>query len=272
MTAGTYVTKWPADFNPDDPSVCIVAAVVDERLQCPGGEAAPLHTHPSGQLVLATEGLVGLELESGYWSVPAMCAVWVPPGVPHTGVLGLTGKSVFFHIGPRWLGGFPDQVVRLMLNPLATELVLAAARKHERQRSEAYRDCFARMAIEELRCAKRLPSHFAPLPKLPALQKIAVEFDNPEKREWQLPEWAAFAHMSEKTLNRQVQAHTGLTFGKWRLQHLLLVAMSGLVRGESIESLAYGAGYRNTSAFIAAFKTVFGVTPGEYRKTLQNQA
>ena len=97
MTARSYATKWPAAFNPDDPTVLSIAAVVDEHVDVSADSPQlPLHTHPTGQLALSVGGLVGLQLESGYWSIPALCAIWVPPGVPHTGVLGLDGRSVYF--------------------------------------------------------------------------------------------------------------------------------------------------------------------------------
>ena len=40
-------------------------------------------------------------------------------------------------------------------------------------------------------------------------------------------------------------------------------------RETSVEEAALTAGYQNTSAFISAFRQVFGMTPGEYRRTLQ---
>ena len=67
-----------------------------------------------------------------------------------------------------------------------------------------------------------------------------MEFASFEKAEWMMEDWAAFAGMSVRTLSRQVQAEAALT-----------------------------AGYQNTSAFISAFRQVFGMTPGEYRRTLQ---
>ena len=75
--------------------------------------------------------------------------------------------------------------------------------------------------------------------------------------------------MSERTLARQVFADTGLTFRNWRLQHVLLVSISQLSRDVSVEEVSMTAGYQNTSAFISAFKQVFGCTPGEYRRMLQ---
>lgn len=270
MTARSYATKWPAAFNPDDPTVLSIAAVVDEHVDVSADSPQlPLHTHPTGQLALSVGGLVGLQLESGYWSIPALCAIWVPPGVPHTGVLGLDGRSVYFHVGPSQLEGFPDEVVRMMLNPMAVEMVLFAARGLDRRRPEASRRLLALATIEEVRLARRLPPHFAPLPRSPRLQAIAMEFASFEKAEWMMEDWAAFAGMSVRTLSRQVQAETGLTFRNWRLQHVLLVSLGQLARETSVEEAALTAGYQNTSAFISAFRQVFGMTPGEYRRTLQ---
>lgn len=96
-----------------------------------------------------------------------------------------------------------------------------------------------------------------------------MEFASFEKAEWMMEDWAAFAGMSVRTLSRQVQAETGLTFRNWRLQHVLLVSLGQLARETSVEEAALTAGYQNTSAFISAFRQAFGMTPGEYRRTLQ---
>ena len=157
----------------------------------------------------------------------------------------------------------------MMLNPMAVEMVLFAARGLDRRRPEASRRLLALATIEEVRLARRLPPHFAPLPRSPRLQTLAMEFASFEKAEWTMEDWAAFAGMSVRTLSRQVQAETGLTFRNWRLQHVLLVFLGQLARETSVEEAALTAGYQNTSAFISAFRQVFGMTPGEYRRTLQ---
>lgn len=269
MTVRSFAAKWPYNFNPDDPSLMTLAAVIDEGLQGTESEPKSLHAHPSGQLVLATGGLVGIELEDGYWSVPAQCAVWVPPCVPHQGVLGLTGKSVFFHIGPDWLDGLPTTVERLMLNPMTVEMIMFMARGNDRRRSDEHRRNLSLAIIGELRVARRLPPHFAQLPKSPLLQRIAMELANLDKRAWKMEQWAEFVGVSERTLARIAQSETGLSFNNWRLQHIFLSSIGLLGCGQSVEEVAYLSGYQNTSAFIKAFKGVFDMTPGEYRRQLQ---
>ena len=61
----------------------------------------------------------------------------------------------------------------------------------------------------------------------------------------------------------------GTHIRNWRLQHVLLVSLGQLARETSVEEAALTAGYQNTSAFISAFRQVFGMTPGEYRRTFQ---
>ncbi|MNJ80766.1 HTH-type transcriptional repressor of iron protein A [compost metagenome] len=68
--------------------------------------------------------------------------------------------------------------------------------------------------------------------------------------------------MSEKTLTRQFQRDTGLSFRAWRQRLRLLSALPLLEQGEAVTEVALACGYDSTSAFIAAFRLHFGATPG----------
>ncbi|MNR08264.1 HTH-type transcriptional regulator ChbR [compost metagenome] len=76
-------------------------------------------------------------------------------------------------------------------------------------------------------------------------------------------DWAALLNSSEKTLTRAFQRETGLSFRQWRQRLRLLAALQPLERGASVTEVALASGYESPSAFIAAFKGLFGVTPGE---------
>jgi AraC-like DNA-binding protein len=56
-----------------------------------------------------------------------------------------------------------------------------------------------------------------------------------------------------------------MTFPQWRAQLRLQHAMLLLAAGSTVTSAATASGYANTSAFIAAFRDAFGVTPAAYR-------
>jgi len=72
------------------------------------------------------------------------------------------------------------------------------------------------------------------------------------------------AATSVRTLERVFQKETGMTLGKWRMQLRLLQALRLLASDRSITEVALAVGYDSTSAFIAAFKRIFGTTPGRY--------
>jgi len=55
-----------------------------------------------------------------------------------------------------------------------------------------------------------------------------------------------------------------MAFGEWRRRCRLLHAMGPLVRGSSVTDVALETGYASTSAFVSAFRGLFGVTPGRY--------
>lgn len=262
----SFVTKWPRGFNPDNPDVVTVSAIIDEGVSGSDEGPKPLHKHPTGQLMVATEGIVGIEFEDSYWAIPARCGVWVPPDIPHQGVLGLGGKSVSMHVGPAWVGSLPTQSTLMMMKPLTIEMIIASATPAWKKRSTEYRNHFSQVLIDDVANAKQLPSNFAPLPKSPFLLKILREMHDADKAGWTMAEWAAHVGMSERTLGRNALRETGMTFYNWRLQHLFLRSIEHLAEKMSVDEVASLAGYRNTSAYIKVFKEVFGMTPGTYAR------
>ncbi len=70
--------------------------------------------------------------------------------------------------------------------------------------------------------------------------------------------------MSERSLIRKFNAETGMTFRQWRRQARLLEALERLAAGDSVTAVAFAVGYDSISAFIVAFREVFGETPKRY--------
>ncbi len=52
--------------------------------------------------------------------------------------------------------------------------------------------------------------------------------------------------------------------GRWRRQARLLDALRQLASGQTVKVVAQDAGYSSPSAFVSAFRSVFGVTPARY--------
>lgn len=77
---------------------------------------------------------------------------------------------------------------------------------------------------------------------------------------------AAALCMSERTLQRRLQSHFGLSVGQWlRHKHMQYALHELTTRHGNIGEIAWRCGYRQTSAFIRAFKKYFGCTPATLR-------
>ena len=268
MPPFTFPTAWPPGFNPDD-RIRLAGAVVVDQADVDHADEEELHTHVTGQISLCLSGLVGIKLEDGIRAIPMNCAAWVPAGVRHTGVIGRNSSSIFFHVRGDVCRefGFPDKPVRLMLNAMTVEMIKHFARYEGECIPKSHAEHIAQVIVEELAIAQRLPIYFAPLPEHPVLKQLAYEIAGGAE-EKSNAEWAETVAMSERTLTRLVRAQTGLSFKQWRLHLALMQSIMDLMKGESVESIAYKAGYETSSSFIEVFKRVFGETPGQYRKRL----
>ncbi|WP_118846765.1 helix-turn-helix transcriptional regulator [Neisseria lactamica] len=74
-------------------------------------------------------------------------------------------------------------------------------------------------------------------------------------------------NISERTLQRRMRDHFGITASEWlhhkQMQHAFYLLQNG---GKSIGETAYLCGYRHVSSFTQAFRQYFGSTPAETKK------
>ena len=77
---------------------------------------------------------------------------------------------------------------------------------------------------------------------------------------------AVALNVSERTLQRRVHEHFGVTASEWlrhkHMQYALYMLSTGRI---SIGEVAYDCGYRHASSFTQAFRKYFGCTPAEVR-------
>ena len=102
-----------------------------------------------------------------------------------------------------------------------------------------------------------------PLPRDRRLSGLCNQLIAAPDQATTLTQWAARLGTSEKTLMRLFQRETGMSFRAWRQRMRLLSSLDALESGASVTNAALNHGYESTSAFIAAFKALFGFTPGE---------
>lgn len=63
---------------------------------------------------------------------------------------------------------------------------------------------------------------------------------------------------------RLVLEETGMTFGRWRQQLHIIVALQRLSAGASVQAVSEALGYESVSAFITMFKKALGKPPARY--------
>ena len=76
--------------------------------------------------------------------------------------------------------------------------------------------------------------------------------------------WAKRLALSERSLARLMLRETGLTFGRWRQQLHLIIALRELASGVSVQNVAANLGYESVNAFITMFRKTMGSTPAHY--------
>lgn len=87
--------------------------------------------------------------------------------------------------------------------------------------------------------------------------------DPGERRD--LQDLAVESGASLRTLQRCFSEETGFSIEAWRQKARLIHAAAALASGASVTAAAFDCGYDSASAFIAAFRKQFGVTPGKFQ-------
>lgn len=221
---------------------------------------APEHHHRKGQLVMALRGGVTCRVPSGMWMVPPHCGIWVPGGMTHSNVATANARLFFLFVEPG-AAVLPDRCCTLSLSPLVRELIIEMADQTDVATAEA--DTMTTLLLSAL---SRMPVEHLHLPLTdePRLNRIASALANDPGDRSTIAEWAARMAMSENSLARLVQRETGLTFGRWRQQLQLIIAIRSLSAGATVQQVSGDLGYESVSAFITMFRKALGTSPARY--------
>ncbi len=268
MSPTARPVAWPESVDLDDTAPYAFSVVFSSTMEAPGRRG--LHTHPTGVIGMRLSGgRYGVELDSGFVAIPSRCAVWVPPGCRHNVVQMADTTSVSLHIAPEVASRMPAEPMRCFVNPMTFEMMKHFAVVYGTTEKGIHAKRLARILIEEVLAAPRIPRGFAPVPRDERLMRIFHSLDVPDFRRLTADRIAETVGVSARTLSRLTLQETGLSFGQWVLHTVMLYALEDLARGETVEATAGLAGFETASAFIRAFARIFGVTPGEYMKRQQ---
>lgn len=222
----------------------------------------PEHVHDEHELLWSAGGMARLEAEGRVWAIPPALAVWVPSRVAHqaSAERGALVRATYF------LGGGPhiEAMPRIVTGVAMTE-PLRVLLDHNLQGAldDGARHRLQRVILDLLVPAPR-ESFELVMPRSPHLHMVAsaVLADPSDNRT--TSDWAYECGLHGRTLARQFEAETGISFTQWRILARLQLAIRELTHGRSIVSVARRVGYRNPSTFIDHFRSLTGQTPAEY--------
>lgn len=255
----------PEQFVSDDFKQSVVAVQVYFE-----GERAehPQHSHRKGQLILMIQGSATCEVPHALWFVPPQHAVWVPGGTPHSSRASRNAQLYFLFIEPE-AARMPNHCCTLTITPLVSELIRHLARGEQDYQRGSKTERVASVLLEQLAEAPIQQLHL-PISPAPAIRRMLDALSATPSDRTTLSQWAARLAMSDRTLARLVVRETGLTFGRWRQQLHLIIALQQLADRTSVQQVAGLLGYDSVTAFITMFKKALGNSPTQYFASLRN--
>ena len=239
-----------------------VIAVGNDHL--PG--ARSVHTHRRSQLLCTITGVVTLWTEQGSWVAPPKRAVWIPAGVPHA--IRMSGPastcSVYVQASVASRRRLPGACCVVAVSPLLQALVREAVDLPLLYDPAGRDGRVMSLILDELAALQpAMPLH-VPLPADARLARVCAQMLAQPTGRIGLDALASQLGMSRSTFVRHFRASTGMSFGTWQRQALLLAALERLGAGEPVTRVALDLGYDSPSAFTVQFKRALGVTPSRY--------
>ena len=220
-----------------------------------------LHRHMKGQVLLVQRGALSCEVEGGLWIVPPRSAVWIPGGALHAITVTLEGFAAF--VDPAVSRGLPETCCAISVTPLLRELLIRSAHLPALYDEGGANSRLVAVLLDEIATAEIEDLHL-PMPIDARLRRIVgLMMASPSDR-GTLEVWAKRAGLSERTLARTISRETGMSFGRWRQQLGVMLAVKWLAGGASIQQAAADLGYGSVPSFVTMFRKALGTSPGRY--------
>lgn len=223
------------------------------------------HAHAKHQLIYAINGLMIVESACERWTVPPSRGIWMPCGQVHAirCVGDVKMRSVF--VRPDAASDLPLQSKAIGISPLLSELIKASVTLTTPFTADSRAGRIMRLILDEICVLPTLPLKLLQ-PGDKRLRVICATLQSSPDDGSTLADWGERLGVDEKTIQRLFRKETGMTFGQWRQQARLMLALERIALGERIIDVAGSLGYDSPSAFASMFKRQFGITPSQFFK------
>jgi AraC-like DNA-binding protein len=226
------------------------------------------HQHPWHQLLFASSGAMTVSTARSSWMIPAGRAVFIPARSVHAIRMWGTVEMRTLYLSPP-LTSFvslsaTDECCVIEVAPLLRELILRAVERMGLDCRVAHHARMIGLLEDEVKTAMAAayPALALPMPGDERALALAHHVLSRPLNAESVDGLAKQHGVARRTLERRFRDETGMSFGMWRQKARLLHSIRLLAEGKSVTDAALDSGYSSVSAFIAAFKSTFGYTPG----------
>ncbi|RYH54336.1 MAG: AraC family transcriptional regulator [Alcaligenaceae bacterium] len=241
----------------------MAAAAGEDWHQIDSRKEEDFHHHRKGQFLLWMRGVLTCEVAGGLWLVPPGSAIWVPGGMEHRMEAAGTVECYVVYVDPAVSDALPRDCCTLSITPLLRELVIRSAALPMRYEEGGMASRVMTLLLDEMALAQPGRVHL-PLPTDMRLRKLVAWIMADPSDPGSIDSWAHRMDISSRTLSRLVSQETGMSFGRWRRQLHILLALQWMAKGATVQDVADGLGYQNASNFVVMFRKALGQTPGRY--------
>lgn len=221
------------------------------------------HQHHKAQLLYSVRGILKCEIDDGIWIVPPQCAVWIPGNLSHSARGSGETECYCLFVEPDATQELPKTCCTISVSPLLHELLLKVAGFPELYALGGREDRLIATLLDELAAAPVEDLHL-PMPRDPRLRRLAEMLLSDPTDKTLKGDLATRIGMSERSMSRLLMYEIGMSFGRWRRQLHVILALQRLTKGESVQTVALELGYENASGFVTMFRKAVGKPPARY--------
>ncbi|WP_346893879.1 helix-turn-helix transcriptional regulator [uncultured Roseibium sp.] len=226
-------------------------------------EQSPRHHHQKAQLLFTVRGVINCEVEDAVWIVPPQCAVWIPGGLPHTVFGSGEVECMSLFIEPPEFPILPNECCTITVSGFFRQLLMRAIELPELYDVDGPDGRIVSVIFDELAVAP-VEDLRLPIPGDPRLKKLTDLLIAAPADHAPVAEWASRVALSERSLNRLLAEQVGMSFGRWRRQLHVVLALRHLSAGQTVQAIAMDLGYESASSFVTMFRKMVGKPPSRY--------
>jgi AraC-like DNA-binding protein len=228
------------------------------------GHHLPAHVHPWAQLIYSRSGVIHVIAAGRLWLTPPTRAIWIPHGTAHE--IDFKGETALrtLYVSAERAKAVEPMVRMLEVAPLLSELIVHIVNVGMLDPQRQQDDRLASVLMDLISGARSVDL-ILPLPRDSRALKLAQHLRSAPSDKQTLDALVTATGASLRTLQRCFAEETGMTIEAWRQKARLVHSAAALAEGASVIDASLACGYESASAYIAAFRKQFGVTPRRFR-------